>query len=75
MILMVMKFVRPSKLISNIKESALYPILKRLEQNDFLTTYSRDIREESRKYYSLTQLGHEELVRLKDAIGIHILTR
>ena len=54
------------KLISNIKESALYPILKRLEQNEFLTTYSREYQGRMRKYYSLTQLGHEELVRLKD---------
>lgn len=54
------------KLISNIKESALYPILKRLEQNDFLTTYSREYQGRMRKYYSLTQSGHEELVRLKD---------
>ena len=54
------------KLISNIKESALYPILKRLEQNDFLTTYFREYQGRMRKYYSLTQLGHEELVRLKD---------
>ena len=29
------------KLIANIKESTLYPILKKLEGNSFLTTYSR----------------------------------
>ncbi|HFN9186143.1 TPA: PadR family transcriptional regulator, partial [Streptococcus pneumoniae] len=28
------------KLIANIKESTLYPILKKLEGNSFLTTYS-----------------------------------
>ena len=30
------------KLIANIKESTLYPILKKLEGNSFLTTYSRE---------------------------------
>ena len=30
------------KLIANIKESTLYPILKKLEQNDCLTTYSQE---------------------------------
>lgn len=54
------------KLISTIKESALYPILKKLEQNDFLVTYSREYQGRMRKYYSLTQLGHEQLILLKD---------
>ncbi|HFU4448277.1 TPA: PadR family transcriptional regulator [Streptococcus suis] len=54
------------KLLTNIKESALYPILKKLEQKEFLTTYSREYQGRMRKYYSLTQLGHEELVQLKE---------
>lgn len=54
------------KLISTIKESALYPILKKLEKSDLLTTYSREYQGRTRKYYSLTQLGHEELVQLKE---------
>ncbi len=31
-----------------------------------MTTYSQEYQGRMRKYYSLTQLGHEELVRLKD---------
>lgn len=62
------------KLVSNIKESALYPILKRLEQNDLLATYSQEYQGRMRKYYSLTQLGHEELVRLKDDWGTYVNT-
>ena len=31
------------KLIANIKESTLYPILKKLEASGFLTTYSRAV--------------------------------
>lgn len=53
------------KLVANIKESALYPILKKLEKSDFLATYSREFQGRTRKYYSLTQLGHEQLVQLK----------
>ena len=37
------------KLISNIKESTLYPILKKLEQNDCLTTYSQEYQGRKRK--------------------------
>ncbi|MEW4354791.1 PadR family transcriptional regulator [Streptococcus pneumoniae] len=49
------------KLIANIKESTLYPILKKLEKNDFLTTYSQEYQGRKRKYYSITQGGVEEL--------------
>ena len=54
------------KLISSIKESTLYPILKKLEKNDLLATYSREYQGRTRKYYSLTQIGHEELTLLKE---------
>ena len=37
------------KLIANIKESTLYPILKKLEGNSFLTTYSREFQDRMRK--------------------------
>ena len=54
------------KLIANIKESTLYPILKKLEASGFLTTYSREIQGRMRKYYSLTNRGVEQLVTLKE---------
>ena len=37
------------KLIANIKESTLYPILKKLEQNDCLMTYSQEYQGRKRK--------------------------
>ena len=54
------------KLIANIKESTLYPILKKLEASGFLTTYSREFQGRMRKYYSLTNRGVEQLVTLKE---------
>ena len=54
------------KLIANIKESTLYPILKKLEASGFLTTYSREFQGRIRKYYSLTNRGVEQLVTLKE---------
>ena len=54
------------KLIANIKESTLYPILKKLEASGFLTTYSREFQGRMRKYYSLTSRGVEQLVTLKE---------
>ena len=54
------------KLIANIKESTLYPILKKLGASGFLTTYSREFQGRMRKYYSLTNRGVEQLITLKE---------
>ena len=54
-----------------IKESTLYPILKKLEGNSFLTTYSREFQGRMRKYYSLTNGGIEQLVTLKDEWALY----
>ena len=62
------------KLIANIKESTLYPILKKLEQNDCLTTYSQEYQGRKRKYYSLTAYGHEQLLTLKEEWQTYTMT-
>ncbi|MBP2624167.1 PadR family transcriptional regulator [Streptococcus oricebi] len=54
------------KLLANIKESTLYPILKRLVQSDYLTTYDQDYNGRRRRYYSLTASGHKQLALLKE---------
>ena len=53
------------KLVASIKESTLYPILKKLEKADFPTTYSQEHQGRKRKYYSITDSGKEQLVFLK----------
>ncbi|MGT2887870.1 PadR family transcriptional regulator [Streptococcus didelphis] len=53
------------KLVTNINESTLYPILKKLEKEDFLTTYSQEHQGRKRKYYSITSSGKEQLIFLK----------
>lgn len=45
------------KLVANIKESTLYPILKKLEKAGFLTTYSQEHQGRKRKYYAVTSSG------------------
>ena len=54
------------KLIAKSKQSSLDPILKKLDTNRYLTTYSREYQGRMRKYYSLTDRGVEQLVTLKD---------
>ena len=59
------------KLISDISkyieisESTLYPILKRLEEQKYLTTYKEEHNNRLRKYYKITTTGNK---RLKDLI-------
>lgn len=52
------------KIVADIKESTLYPILKKLEKGDYVTTYSQEFQGRKRKYYSITEAGKEQLVFL-----------
>ncbi len=54
------------KLAANIKESTLYPILKKLEKAGYMTTYSQEYQGRKRKYYSITQEGKEQLQFLNE---------
>ncbi len=56
---------RSIKKVSNINESTLYPILKKLENNGFLTTYSELHNGRRRKYYKITDSGKVQLDFLK----------
>ncbi len=49
------------KLVAAIKESTLYPILKKLEQSGYVTTYSQAFNNRTRKYYHLTDAGRAQL--------------
>ena len=54
------------KLVANIKESTLYPILRKLEQNGYLHTYSQEFQGRKRKYYSITDSGRQQLLYLHE---------
>jgi len=54
------------KLVANIKESTLYPILKKLEKAGYMTTYGQDYQGRKRKYYSITQEGKNQLQFLNE---------
>ena len=51
------------KIVADIKESTLYPILKKLEKGRYVTTYSQEFqgRKRKRKYYSITDDGKKQL--------------
>lgn len=49
------------KSVSGMKDSTLYPILKRLSDNLFVTTYDRPFQGRNRKYYRITITGKKQL--------------
>ena len=53
------------KLVADIKEATLYPILKKLEKAGYVTTYSAEYQGRKRKYYSITEEGKTQMVYLQ----------
>lgn len=45
----------------DISESTLYPVLRRLEKNAYLTVYDRAIDGRNRRYYAITNAGRQQL--------------
>lgn len=43
--------------ILDISESTLYPVLRRLQKEEFLSTYDRPFQGRNRRYYSITDKG------------------
>ena len=54
------------KIVADIKESTLYPILKKLEQAGYVRTYQEEFQGRKRKYYHLTRQGKERLPFLQE---------
>lgn len=52
------------KQVQAIKEPVLYPILKRLESQNEISSYEKKVNGRRRKYYRLTQNGDAQLIRL-----------
>ena len=53
------------KMVAAIKESTLYPILRKLETGGYLTTYSEEFQGRKRKYYSIIEEGRRQLEYLR----------
>lgn len=47
--------------ISITKDSTLYPVLKRLQEHDFVITYDQQIQGRNRRYYRITPEGTGQL--------------
>lgn len=59
------------KLAATIKESTLYPILKKMETNKYVETYTKEFQGRKRKYYAITATGKKQLAYLKKEWAIY----
>lgn len=53
------------KEVAMIKESTLYPILRKLETSGYVKTYTQMHQGRKRKYYSITEEGRKQLVMVR----------
>lgn len=59
----IIKDVAP---FTQISESTLYPILRRLEAGEMLTVYSEEHNGRLRKYYKITEKGRNRLISFRE---------
>ena len=45
----------------DISESTLYPVLRRLQKEEFLITYDQPYQGRNRRYYRITEAGRKQL--------------
>ncbi|MGE8034479.1 PadR family transcriptional regulator [Lysinibacillus sp. NPDC093692] len=50
--------------VMEISESTLYPVLRRLQKADCLTTYDQPYQGRNRRYYQITEQGRIRLLEL-----------
>ncbi len=60
------KIIKDLKPLSTLSESTLYTILKRLEEGEMITTYTREYEGRQRKYYHISSLGRERIEQFKE---------
>lgn len=49
------------KEVIDISESTLYPVLRRLQKEEYLTTYDQPYQGRNRRYYKITEAGIAKL--------------
>jgi len=50
--------------VMEISESTLYPVLRRLQKANYLTTYDQPYQGRNRRYYQITEQGRIRLLEL-----------
>ncbi|WP_283679774.1 PadR family transcriptional regulator [Lentilactobacillus sp. Marseille-Q4993] len=48
-----------------VSESTMYPVLRRLKKNNYLTTYDEPYQGRNRRYYKITDEGKDKLQEIR----------
>ncbi|MGE4547943.1 MAG: PadR family transcriptional regulator [Intestinibacillus sp.] len=59
------KITQDLRQVIEISETSLYPVLRRLLKDGYLTAYSRECAGRNRRYYRLTPLGGTQLTKYR----------
>ena len=59
------KITQDVRNVLDVSESALYPVLRRLQTSGLLQTYDKEFNGRNRRYYKITDLGKSELESYK----------
>ncbi len=51
--------------VVDISESTMYPVLRRLKKDGFLTTYDQPYQGRNRRYYQITETGRQDLANIR----------
>ncbi|WP_267202538.1 PadR family transcriptional regulator [Limosilactobacillus kribbianus] len=51
--------------VITISESTMYPVLRRLKKDGFVTTYDQPYQGRNRRYYQITEEGKKHLTRVR----------
>lgn len=60
------------KTVSNLKDSALYPVLRRLAEKQYVDIYDQQFQGRNRKYYKITEAGRKQKEYLEQEWNGHI---
>ena len=55
------KITQDVREVIELSESTLYPVLRRLQKDECLTTYDRECAGRNRRYYQITEKGSAQL--------------
>lgn len=55
------KITQDVRMVLDVSESTLYPVLRRLQKDDCLVTHDREFAGRNRRYYQVTDRGRAQL--------------
>ena len=68
---MISQLALRSEGIFELKEGTLYPVLKKLENGGYVTSYEADANGRTRKYYRITKSGLKQLAEEKQTWEVY----